>query len=366
MGEVRVLAKLAEAVGKIRPDLKWCISTYTRTGRELAQKLFPDAEAVFFFPLDAGRPLKKLFRFFHPAAVIMVETEIWPYFLSFCRRRELPVVLANGRLSEKSFRRYRRFRPLMAGSLASYKTLIVQSSQDAERFRALGAPDGRISVAGNIKNDTSDPADLTVQKNQIRKRLKLGAEKKLFIAASTRPGEEEMIIKALEAIPDVYRRLVLLLAPRHLERLDEVAGLLEKQGLSFVLYSRLGEEAPLSPAIILMDQMGLLTGLFPGADLAFVGGTLVDLGGHNIMEPVTAGVPVMFGPSVFNVRDAAEKVMHNRQGMMVQNVAELSGAVAAILDGRLKFNGLPEKSVMVDKASATDITARLLIEVLKL
>ena len=158
-----------------------------------------------------------------------------------------------------------------------------------------------------------------------------------MVAASTRPGEEAALCAALKTVKAFPQRLQVLLAPRHLERLDEVKEILQGSGMAYTLYSRINAGEPVQTPVILMDSIGLLAGLFYGADLAFVGGTLADLGGHNIMEPVLAGVPALFGPSVYNVKDAAEVVIEKKQGVMVNNPEELAAVINRYIDGGLHF-----------------------------
>lgn len=337
VGEVRVLSRLFAALRQARPNLRFCISAYTITGHDLACELFPDATGVFYFPLDSYFPLKRFFAHFHPRAIIMVETEIWPYFLDFCRRGRIPLVLANGRLSEKSGYRYRLFRRWLAPLLANYRKLAMQTSGDAERMIAIGAPADRVIVTGNIKHDPDPVADPSLKRTEVRQSLGVPKEKLLLIAGSTRPGEEEVICQSLERSSMHSGELTLLLAPRHLERLEEVKEILSRHEFPYVLHSELETDRTKAAPVILMDRMGLLADLFYGADLAFVGGTLADLGGHNLMEPVAAGVPVLFGPSLENVRDAANQILQHKQGMMVRDALELSAAIDQFAAGRLTF-----------------------------
>lgn len=360
VGEVRVLQRLIQALKAARPDLKYCISTYTKTGQELAGQLFPDAAAVFYFPLDGRWPLGRLLDWFRPGGVIFVETEIWPYFLRFCLERDIPVILANGRISEKSLRWYRPVRRALAPLFAVYHRFIMQTQMDAERIIAIGADPGRVMVVGNMKYDSNGSGAQPSKRPEVRKRLRLAAGDILFIAASTRPGEEEIICRTLKNIKMFPERLKLLLAPRHLERLEEVEGILSQCGVEYVKYSDLVEGAAMAP-IILMDRMGLLAELFYGADISFVGGTLVDIGGHNLMEPAQAGVPVLFGPSVQNVREAADRLLADKQGMIVHDAAEMGEAINGFSRGEIHF-----RKMQANGSSATDRTAAAIIEELRL
>lgn len=365
MGEVRVLARIMEALQDIRPDIRFCISTYTKTGQGLAHKLFPQAQAVFYFPLDCYFPLERLFGHLRPDGIVMVETEIWPYFLDFCRRKNISLVLANGRLSEKSFRGYKVFRRSLAPLLKSYRKFAVQTETDAKRMITIGAEPERVVVAGNIKHDFVSVSDAKAKRAEVRRSLGIPDDKLFLIAASTRPGEEEIICRALKAVSRFPDEITFLLAPRHLERLDEVFATLKKHRYSYVLYSKIKLRAEFPEPVIVMDRMGILAELFYGADLAFVGGTLADLGGHNVMEPVAAGTPALFGPSVFNVKEAAQNILKNKQGLMVQNADELAEAIDRFAKGDLQFrmeNIVSESGHEDSEDSAACKTARIIIE----
>lgn len=359
VGEVQVLRKLFSALQAERPDLEFCISTYTRTGLALAQKLFPEAKAAFFFPLDVYFTWARFFHVFHPRGVVMVETEVWPYFLQGCQKRSIPIVLANGRVSEKSFRRYRLVRRSLTTVLRPYRRFLMQTSDDAARITAMGAEPSRVAVIGNIKHDAVAAGDTKTARDGIRKRLQVDDSAFLFIAASTRPGEEEIIAQALERITAFPGKIRCLLAPRHLERLDEVQAILQQHQLEFEVYSALETGRGRPASVILMDKMGVLAELFHGADLAYVGGTLADVGGHNVMEPVVAGVPVLFGPSLANVRQAADDILARRTGMMVTDAGSLAEAVSRFVAGDLRFRRYDGNGSTVAADSAAIIIQEL-------
>ncbi|MCP4569958.1 MAG: hypothetical protein GY841_20450 [FCB group bacterium] len=362
MGEVRVLARLFTVLKEMQPELEYYISTYTKTGQRLARELFPDAKAVFYFPIDAYFPLKRFFRQFRPDGIIMVETEIWPYFLDFCRRLKIPLFLANGRVSEKSSGRYKRFRRSLTPLLSIYRKFAVQSKADAERMTTLGADPNRIVVLGNIKHDPDLTVDYSAKRKEVRRRFDLNEDRLFLIAASTRPGEEEIISRAIDRIAGREDKIVLLVAPRHLERLEDVKTVLDVNRFQYVLYSEIVSGKKKTASVILMDKMGLLADLFYGADLAFVGGTMGDLGGHNIMEPVLAGTPVVFGPSVYNVSEAAEKIGENRLGRMVADEEELAEVFRMFSEDRLDFERIVPGKSSACELSVTGKTAALIIE----
>jgi 3-deoxy-D-manno-octulosonic-acid transferase len=352
VGETRVLERLAEAVRSLRPTQHFVVSTFTTSGRELVSALLPDARARFLFPLDAYFPLHRLFNVFRPRGVVIVETEIWPYFLSFCDRLDVPVILANGRLSTKSAARYGQFRFGLRRAFRPYRSFLMQSEADAERIHRIGAPSEKIRVTGNIKHDSARREDADYWRKAVRDSLGLQDGQALFIAASTRPGEEEKVLKALRKTGCFPHKIRLLLAPRHLDRLDEVRALLSRENIGFVDYSTISDPASAAEPVVLMDRLGLLSDLLYGADLCFVGGTLADLGGHNIMEPVTCGVPVVYGPSVGNVEDASRQIIADNHGSMIADENELAQLLAAFLAGEKTFTRFEQVQTSVAEKTA--------------
>jgi len=355
VGEVRVLARLIDTIKKHRPDMPYCVSTYTRTGNELAKQLFDDAEAVFYFPLDCRAPLKRFFNHYRPRGVVIVETEIWPYFLNFCRRYNVTLVHANGRLSPESVRWYRLFRWSLRRLFRAYRAILVQTQADKERMIAIGAPPKRVRVLGNIKDDLDENIDIEGKRAEVRKQLGLRDDRFFFIAASTRPGEDEIICRALHSVAEFPGRVTALIAPRHLDRLDEVQKILTDNDCPYTLHSSLKPGAlPVTP-VILMDKIGLLAELFYGADLAFVGGTLADLGGHNVMEPVLAGVPTLFGPSIENVHHAAIRIVEENLGTMILDADGLAAAANNCIQGKASYD-----KIRPGEFSVAEETARVI------
>ncbi len=365
MGEVRVLSRLMTSMLELKPRLRFCVSTYTETGQRLARELFERAEAVFYFPIDAFLPLHRIFKHFCPDAIIIVETEIWPYFIDFCGKNSVPLVLVNGRISEKSYLRYRWFRPMLRSIFRGYRKFAMQSDVDARKIINIGADREKVIVTGNIKHDLSSESDAKARRSRIRNNLGIEDNKIFFVAASTRPGEEEIICRALRNVAEFPDRLIVMMAPRHLERLDEVISTLDEHTFAFWRFSRLESTEDVS-GIILMDKMGYLVEMFYGADLSFVGGTLADFGGHNLMEPVIAGVPVLFGPSVYNVQDAADRLIADRLGLMINDAHELETAITKFVTGQLVFNSINSDVWSQEDSMATEKTARIITEELEL
>jgi len=297
-----------------------CILTATtEQGNKLARSRLPASVRCLMAPLDCPHPVRQALQTLRPDVYICLETELWPVMLTEVAARGIPLLMLNGRLSERSYGRYCRVRPFMHSLLAGFQTVAVISEADGQRFRGLGVPSSRIQVCGNLKYDME-----AAQPQQMRAvvRLRLGAaDQALFVCGSTREGEEELLLP-------VYRRLqaafpvLWVLAPRHLERLPAVAELLDRAGLAFDRYSDLATRARLA-GVVLVDTMGDLADLYAGGDYIFCGGSLVEQGGHNVMEAARWGRPVYFGPSMKDFRDAADLLIAGGGGFQVADAGEL-------------------------------------------
>ncbi|NJM13374.1 MAG: 3-deoxy-D-manno-octulosonic acid transferase [Synechococcaceae cyanobacterium SM1_2_3] len=256
-----------------------------------------------------------------------METELWPNLLRQCAAAEIPVVIANARLSERSARGYARFSGLTAAMLRDIALIAAQAEADANRFRALGAP--RVQVTGNLKYDLTLPENLAKRGRQLRQAV-LGEPRPVWIAASTHAGEDEQILEALAILRTRWPELLLLLVPRHPERFDRVAALCRQRGFTLIRHS---EQQPCAPdtAVFLGDSMGELLLFYAAADLAFVGGSLVATGGHNVLEPALLGLPVLFGPHMFNFTEAGERLLAAGVAWQVADAAQLASVADRLL-----------------------------------
>jgi len=299
VGEVGVAATLARA---LPPEIPLVVTTVTPTGQARAQALFKSRAAVAYLPFDLGFAAARFFDRFQPRALLLVEGDYWPLVLREARRRGLPVAVVNGRVGDRSFQRMRRLRPLLGPLFSAVGRFGVQSAADRDRLVALGLPPERITVTGNLKYETPEPPP----KPDLEERLRqLAAGRPILLAGSTMPGEEEQVIAAWEQAGGAARAL-LVLAPRHPERWNEVDALLRTRGLDVVRRSAL-PMTPARPGLVLLDSLGELASLYRLAAGAFIGGTLVPKGGHNPLEAARFGIPVAVGPSMENFRDMAEQ-----------------------------------------------------------
>ena len=336
VGESRVIGYLAEWLLEHDPKIRIHITIMTATGLAATESLFAEHARVTFshFPLDVRWPAARMLRRLQPKVLVLAETEIWPVFLEEAGSRGAKIILVNGRMSAKAFGRYKHVRGAMQRLLRLYDRFFFKTEEDRERYEAIGLPEGRYETAGDMKFDAPLMALPTAVRAELRHEIGVTDDQFLLVCGSTRPGEEELLLSAFNRLlADVDTPVRLVIAPRHIERADEVGAMIQQAGLSF---DRYGEGQSARP-IILVDRMGLLTQLYQLADLAFVGGTLADIGGHNILEPVWAGTPVIYGPSLDNVREAAEYIEAHNYGARLDTAAEMADLVRAVITKKRTF-----------------------------
>jgi len=306
VGETLAAVPLLRLLRQRIPDARLVISSVTITGRETAAKsLSGVTDEGFYFPLDLPGLCRRFLDRVRPDAVVIVETEIWPNFIAACGRCGVPVVVVNGRLSKRSFAGYMRLRWFFAPILRTLRTISAQTSEDAERFVALGAPREIVTVGGNLKFDVSPPEIAASPLSCLLLREK-AAGSAWFVAGSTHDGEEAQILRAFVAARAGNPSIRLLLAPRHPERFDAVEALIHREGVSMARRTAIPEGAQRLPdPVLLLDTVGELSGAYAAANLAFVGGSLVPKGGHNVLEPAWHGVATIVGPHMENFREIA-------------------------------------------------------------
>ena len=304
VGETVASAPLVKALQQRYPDLPLLVTTMTPTGSERVRALFGDSVQHAYAPYDLPHAVGRFLRRCRPRALIVMETELWPNTIHACHRRGLPVILANARLSERSARGYGRVSALAAPMLAELDWVAAQAQADADRFERLGVPPGRIEVTGSIKFDISLSATLRQQAGSLRQAL--GRGRPVWIGASTHDGEDAILLAAHQRLLKQHPEALLILVPRHPERFAEVGALVRSRGLTLALRSR--DESAAGVNVLLGDTMGELLMLYGAADVAFVGGSLVESGGHNPLEPAAWGMPVLMGPHVFNFADICARL----------------------------------------------------------
>ncbi|MDX6695712.1 MAG: 3-deoxy-D-manno-octulosonic-acid transferase [Blastocatellia bacterium] len=303
VGETQAARSLVSALLDEYPTHALVVSTTTATGQRVARQVFKDdAAAVFYFPFDWAWTVRRALKIINPQTVLIMETELWPRFLRECRRRRIAVAVVNGRLSERSFRRYRIARGFISRVVNCLSLALMQSEADAARVRALGLEAGRVLVSGNVKFDAGVDEFASELTFQLRERFQLDDARPLIVAASTHAPEERVVV-------DAYRQLRaasslgmprLLIAPRHPERFAEVAAMLDASGFRWSRRSSAASEFDSSCEIILLDSIGELRAVYALAALVFVGGSIAPVGGHNVLEPAATGACIITGPHTFN------------------------------------------------------------------
>ena len=316
VGEVGVAKTL---LGQIPDRVPVVLTTVTATGQEVARRTLGSRAEIAVLPFDLGRPIRRFWSRYTPAALILVEGDYWPLVLREAERRGVPVAVVNGRVSDRGLRRQRPFRRFLHHLYDPIRAFGVQTSTDRERLVSLGADPARIEVTGNLKFDSPEPDPLPELESAV---LSLAAGRPVLVAGSTMAGEEGAVLDAFRRVG--ADRALLVLAPRHPERSDEVETEVRQAGLSLVRRSRLADGAPTAPAVCLLDTLGELAALYRIARGAFVGGTLVPTGGHNPLEPARWAVAVAAGPSMHNFAEI-EALLDRRQAWhRVADAADLA------------------------------------------
>ncbi len=327
VGEAVVGSILVSRLLARRSEVPVLVSTVTATGRKVAQERISQADAHIYFPLDFPGPVTRALTAVQPRIVLLTEGEIWPNFLEACSLRKIPVLLINGRVSRRSFQRYRVVKPFFRKVLERITYFCMQGDLDAERIVTLGADPKRVVVTGNIKYDDEAP------NGQFPSHLafvaRLMNDRPVWVAGSTHRGEESFILQAFREVRKEASEAVLVLAPRHPERIPEVEALLQEAELPSVRRSQLAEGVSELAPVILVDTMGELGQLYALATVAFVGGSLVPVGGHNILEPARYRRPIFFGPYMDNFAEVAEAFLAEGMPHQVRDTGEL---VARVLE----------------------------------
>jgi len=328
LGEMTAAAPLVRALRSRYPESPVMLTCATPTGRVYARAQFGDSADVRFLPYDMPGAVARFFDRARPQVAIIMETELWPNLFGECVRRGVPLVLASARLSAKSVSRYRRLGGLFRGVLSGISLIAAQTDEDARRFLAIGAQPARTRVVGNIKFDLELNAGILARGRELR--ASFGSTRSLWVAGSTHAGEEEQVLAAHEELLAYRPDALLLLVPRHPDRFSAVAELLRRRKVRFAQRST-GLMPDGATEVVLVDTVGELAALYASADVAFVGGSLVPIGGHNLLEPAALGVPVLTGPSHDNGQEIAALLIERGAALQVSNARELAAVLKRLL-----------------------------------
>jgi 3-deoxy-D-manno-octulosonic-acid transferase len=341
-GETVAAAPVVRELRARAPELEVIVSSITPAGHAQARRLIPEASRWFYFPFDFVWCVERALSRAHPDVFVAVETEIWPNFLHAARRRGVRTVLINGRFSDRGFRRAARLRPLYRWALASVERFAMQSALDRERGIVLGALPERLQVVGNTKFDQNVPQLSAEEAAAARATFDWEPGRPLWIAGSTHPGEEEQILDAYTAVRHDVPDLTLMIAPRHVERADEIEALIRARGMRVMRRTgvgkavslpseSLGQADSLLHSVALLDTVGELAGFYALADVVFVGGSLIPKGGHDILQPLFHGKPTLFGPHMHNQRDMTTLALAAGAVLQVADADELAHQVRRLL-----------------------------------
>jgi len=330
LGETRAAEPLVRALQKRYPGYTLLLTQMTATGRDAARQLYEGEAGILlaWLPYDYPSAVRRFLRHFRPSLGVILETEIWPHLLRECGRHGVPVLLASARLSARSAQRYQRLAPLLRDALPRFAAIGAQTGQDAARLVDLGASESRMTLTGNLKFDVEAPAGARELGLQLRERF---GKRRVLLAASLREGEEALLLSALQSAGGLPGNALTVLVPRHPQRFDEVAHLLEQRGLTFVRRSN-GEPIPEDCRFVLGDSLGEMAAYYAACDCAFVGGSLLPLGGQNLIEACAAGVPVIVGPHTWNFSQAAEDAIAAGAALRVADAEALVHEVRRVLE----------------------------------
>jgi len=328
VGEVQASVPLVEALLKRFPDFPLVLTTVTATGRARAMAVFGNRVDVRYVPIDLPGAVRRFFARVQPRLAIILETEIWPNLYHRCGRLRVPLVLASARISPRSVNSYRRLVSLFRETLSHGIFIAAQSREDAERFVSIGASPSHTHVVGNIKFDFSVPPNMEARGHELRRLL--GVHRPVWVAGSTHAKEEDTLIAAHRLVRERFSNALLVLVPRHPPRFAEVAAALKSADVPFVTRTS-GAAVPPNAQVFLVDTLGELPPFYAAGDVAFVGGTLVPIGGHNLLEPAALSLPILAGPHNFNSADIAKMLVAHGAVRIAQDAPSLAALVGDLL-----------------------------------
>jgi len=356
VGEAIAARPLLKSLRNRYPGHAIVVTNTTETGKATAGG-FPEVDLCLYFPFDFLPSVRAILSSVKPRAIIIMETEIWPNFSREAARRNIPLLLANGRISDRSFKRYLKFSWFFRPALRCFSAVCMQSETGRDRIAAIGAEPETIRVTGNLKNDIPSRQVSEEERRRLRAQYSIPENCCVLTAGSTRDGEEQFVITAYKELAASIGDLFLVLVPRHPVRTAEIAALLDDAGILFQRRSTLSNDQLLHRGeVLLVDSVGEMMNLYALSDIAFVGGSLVPLGGHNLLEPASVGIPSVFGPHMANFREIEALVLQYGAGIQVRNPDELASSLQTLITSAelrrvLGQNGL---KMLRDNGGATE------------
>ena len=363
VGEVISSVPLVAALRDAFPDREVVFSASTLTGFEIAQKeLQGGIRTFFYFPYDLVFSVKRIIGAVNPDFLVIVETDLWPAFLAETERRQIPVFLVNSRLSERSFTGYRRFRFFFRPVFGRLTRICTQTRMDADRFRRLGIPGKKIEITGNVKFDHPMDRLSKTEVQQLRRELGIGPDRRVWVAGSTHEGEERVILGVFSRLKPSFEKLFLILAPRNPDRAEKVCGIAREFGFSASTLRMLKTDPSDSkPEVLAVDRIGLLKRLYALGEAAFVGGSLVREGGHNLLEPAAHGKPVIFGPHVAEFAEISRLLVKGGGAVQVADGEDLQKALAGLLSNPVRARKMGERGRKVFEQNRGSVERNLAV-----
>lgn len=365
VGEVMAIRQLVEELRKANPGKKIVISTVTPTGNKIAKNIAKPSDFVTYLPWDLGFIVKSVIDKINPALFVIVETEIWPNLTSYFYRKSVPIILVNGRISDRSFKGYLSIKFFLRPILNKISLFCVQTERDRQRLIDLGVLPEKIQVSGNMKFDTASFKMENFDLDRYRQNLNLRPSDRLFVCGSTHPGEEKIILDIYKELQIDFSSLKLLIAPRHPERAPEVVNLVKKNGyfpIRTSISNQQAERKSNNQPVFILDTVGELIRYYAIAEIVFIGGSLIKKGGQNILEPACLGKPVLFGPYMFNFSDIAELFLANQGAILVHDQRELKVKIEEFLadPGYAQAMGKKAKELILKNIGSTEKTLGLI------
>jgi len=369
VGEVIAVKGLIEELRKAYPQKRLVISTVTETGNKLAKNLIKEGDFLTYLPLDFSFIIKKVIKKVNPSIFIIAETEIWPNLISCLYKQNIPVITINGRISDASYAGYRAIKLFIRPILRKISQFCMQSDTDALRLEKLGAEKGKIQITGNVKFDINLDSISGINTLALRQKLWLSPDDKLLVCGSTHPYEEEMTFKVYKQLLSAFPKLKILIAPRHPARSKDIARLATQKGFMPIFISGIPGSPPtcINKLVFILDIIGELFNYYSIADVVFIGGSLVKIGGHNIIEPASLKKPVIFGPHMFNFRDISKMFIKNSAAYKVQNSDELVTKIKELLSSNLLAKQISERAyeLIIKNRGATKNNVQIIRQYLK-
>jgi 3-deoxy-D-manno-octulosonic-acid transferase len=366
VGEVIASLPIQEELRRLLPDAIIFVTTITQTGNAVARRSAKHADVFAFFPIDYSFIVKRALTVVKPDVFVVVETEIWPNFLSTAKKMGVPTIMVNGRISDRSMNRSKYWRWLFGWATSNIDYCAMQSELDADRIRTMGANKDAVHVFGNTKFDQEGSQLISSAVNVLRTELELNSSDHVIVAGSTNPGEEEPVINAFSRIRMVFPDTRLIIAPRQLERSDDIEELVQSKKFSCARRSR--KDSPYgSYDVMILDTFGELAKVYAAGSVAFVGGTLIPKGGHSIIQPILQGKPVFFGPYTFKTRDIASLAISSGVGFQVADEHELADMIVALLSDTKALVDIERacKKLVAENKGASARCAKAIVETMK-